>query len=66
MTMQEIHDDKRALVVINQLVYCVDEFADEHPGGAKIILGYKGRDATAAFDGKVTKIRNFLCFCVAK
>ncbi|OSX67687.1 hypothetical protein POSPLADRAFT_1051817 [Postia placenta MAD-698-R-SB12] len=31
-------------------VYDVTEFLPEHPGGAKIILKYAGRDATAAYE----------------
>ncbi|KAF5356309.1 hypothetical protein D9756_003883 [Leucocoprinus leucothites] len=36
-------------VIIQNRVYDVTEFLPEHPGGAKIILKYAGRDATAAY-----------------
>ncbi|KAI0824209.1 FMN-dependent dehydrogenase-domain-containing protein [Trametes gibbosa] len=37
-------------VIIKDKVYDVTEFLPEHPGGAKIILKYAGKDATAAYD----------------
>ncbi|KAK7064116.1 FMN-dependent dehydrogenase-domain-containing protein [Favolaschia claudopus] len=37
-------------VIINNNVYDVTEFLNEHPGGSKIILKYAGRDATAAYE----------------
>ncbi|KAI5285200.1 hypothetical protein KEM54_000751 [Ascosphaera aggregata] len=37
-------------VVIHDKVYDVTNFLPEHPGGAKIILKYAGKDATEAFD----------------
>ncbi|KAF9821918.1 hypothetical protein IEO21_00348 [Rhodonia placenta] len=37
-------------VIISDRVYDVTEFLPEHPGGAKIILKYAGRDATAAYE----------------
>ncbi|KZT74753.1 hypothetical protein DAEQUDRAFT_659124 [Daedalea quercina L-15889] len=37
-------------VIIKNRVYDVTEFLPEHPGGAKIILRYAGRDATAAYE----------------
>ncbi|KAJ3571579.1 hypothetical protein NP233_g3659 [Leucocoprinus birnbaumii] len=36
-------------VIIQNNVYDVTDFLPEHPGGAKIILKYAGRDATAAY-----------------
>ncbi|KAI0757140.1 FMN-dependent dehydrogenase-domain-containing protein [Daedaleopsis nitida] len=37
-------------VIINNKVYDVTEFLPDHPGGAKIILKYGGKDATAAYE----------------
>ncbi|THH26596.1 hypothetical protein EUX98_g7598 [Antrodiella citrinella] len=37
-------------VIIKNKVYDVTEFLSEHPGGAKIILKYAGRDATSAYE----------------
>ncbi|KAI5296740.1 hypothetical protein KEM55_005672, partial [Ascosphaera atra] len=37
-------------VVIHGKVYDVTDFLPEHPGGAKIILKYAGKEATEAFD----------------
>jgi stearoyl-CoA desaturase (delta-9 desaturase) len=42
----------RKLLVMDDIVYDVAEFAPKHPGG-KIIALYLGRDATEAFDGGV-------------
>ncbi|KAJ6575256.1 FMN-dependent dehydrogenase-domain-containing protein [Mycena capillaripes] len=37
-------------VIIKNSVYDVTDFLQEHPGGAKIILKYAGRDATSAYE----------------
>ncbi|KAJ7706039.1 FMN-dependent dehydrogenase-domain-containing protein [Mycena rosella] len=37
-------------VIIKSGVYDVTDFLQEHPGGAKIILKYAGRDATSAYE----------------
>ncbi|KAH9946807.1 FMN-dependent dehydrogenase-domain-containing protein [Amylocystis lapponica] len=37
-------------VIIKDRVYDVTDFLPNHPGGAKIILKYAGRDATAAYE----------------
>ncbi|KAJ7103392.1 FMN-dependent dehydrogenase-domain-containing protein [Mycena belliarum] len=37
-------------VIIKNNVYDVTDFLQEHPGGAKIILKYAGRDATSAYE----------------
>ncbi|RPD81856.1 hypothetical protein L226DRAFT_528087 [Lentinus tigrinus ALCF2SS1-7] len=37
-------------VIISNKVYDVTEFLSAHPGGAKIILKYAGKDATAAYE----------------
>jgi len=34
-----------------QKVYDLTPFLSDHPGGARIIVKYAGKDATAAFDG---------------
>ncbi|KAJ5807955.1 acyl-CoA dehydrogenase [Penicillium riverlandense] len=36
-------------VVIDQDVYDLSSFQDEHPGGAKILLGVAGKDASKKF-----------------
>lgn len=37
-------------IIVHGKVYDVTEFLPEHPGGAKIILKYAGKDATAEYD----------------
>lgn len=37
-------------VIIDNKVYDVTSFLDDHPGGAKAILLYGGKDATEQFD----------------
>ena len=37
-------------VIIHEKVYDVTDFLSSHPGGARVILAYAGRDATAEFD----------------
>ncbi|EIW64799.1 uncharacterized protein TRAVEDRAFT_68523 [Trametes versicolor FP-101664 SS1] len=37
-------------VIIKDKVYDVTEFLADHPGGAKIILKYAGKDATSAYE----------------
>ncbi|KAJ6554423.1 FMN-dependent dehydrogenase-domain-containing protein [Mycena capillaripes] len=37
-------------VIINNSVYDVTDFLQEHPGGAKIILQYAGLDATSVYE----------------
>lgn len=41
--------DDDAWVVVDDRVYDVTQFADEHPGGREILLREKGTDATEAF-----------------
>ena len=41
----------RIVVIIDQLVYDVSEYLEEHPGGAKLLRNYSGRDASKAFNG---------------
>lgn len=42
--------DKRVWVSINQQVYDLTEFLNQHPGGSKIILKYGGKDASRIFN----------------
>ncbi|KAI0932367.1 hypothetical protein AcW1_000485 [Taiwanofungus camphoratus] len=44
------NDASSCWVIISNKVYDVTDFLPEHPGGAKIILKYAGRDATAAYE----------------
>lgn len=44
---------KKKVLVIEDIVYDVSEFADTHPGGKKILETYIGKDATEAFNGGV-------------
>lgn len=37
-------------LIINNNVYDVSSFISQHPGGAREILAYCGKDATTAFD----------------
>ncbi|KAL5482343.1 hypothetical protein ACEPAI_8937 [Sanghuangporus weigelae] len=41
---------KSCWVIIKNKVYDVTDFLPEHPGGAKIILKYAGKDATEAYE----------------
>eukprot|EP01128_Nolandella_sp_AFSM9_P000623 TRINITY_DN10775_c0_g1_i1.p1 TRINITY_DN10775_c0_g1~~TRINITY_DN10775_c0_g1_i1.p1 ORF type:complete len:565 (+),score=87.08 TRINITY_DN10775_c0_g1_i1:68-1762(+) len=36
-------------LVIDNVVYDVTEFLDEHPGGKRIVMGFAGKDATTQF-----------------
>lgn len=47
--VQEHNTAQSCWVVIENKVYDVTEFLPEHPGGAKIILKYAGKDATSAY-----------------
>ena len=38
------------VVVIDDYMFDLTRYADEHPGGKKILLRYDGKDATAAFN----------------
>ena len=37
-------------IIINDRVYDITEYIDEHPGGQHILLQYAGKDATEAFE----------------
>ena len=63
--------DGEKLIVIDGIVHKIDDFVSMHPGGAKILEFWNGRDATNAFNGEVYKhskgARNLLAhFRVAK
>ncbi|WEW58174.1 hypothetical protein PRK78_003642 [Emydomyces testavorans] len=52
-TLQEVaaHDSKKDLyLVVNEKVYNVSSFVDEHPGGEEVLLDVAGQDATEAFE----------------
>ncbi|KAG7099346.1 hypothetical protein E1B28_001202 [Marasmius oreades] len=49
-TVGEHNTAKSCWVIINNKVYDVTEFLNEHPGGSAIILKYAGRDATLAYE----------------
>ena len=52
-TMEEIskHDSREngVWIVINNLVYDVTEFLDQHPGGAMFLIGVGGEDGTSDY-----------------
>jgi len=41
------------LVILENIVYDVSSFVEEHPGGPKILTSYVGKNATNAFNGAV-------------
>uniref|UniRef100_A0A9J2PZ29 Cytochrome b5 n=1 Tax=Ascaris lumbricoides TaxID=6252 RepID=A0A9J2PZ29_ASCLU len=52
LTIDEIEQHNSAAstwIIINDKVYDVTKFLDEHPGGEEVILEQAGRDATASF-----------------
>ncbi|KAK2461811.1 hypothetical protein APHAL10511_006274 [Amanita phalloides] len=52
-TLEQVAEHKTAnscWVIIHSQVYDVTEFLPEHPGGARVILQYAGKDATESFD----------------
>mmetsp|Transcript_33170 Transcript_33170/g.130610 ORF Transcript_33170/g.130610 Transcript_33170/m.130610 type:complete len:124 (+) Transcript_33170:1790-2161(+) len=55
MTWQDVRrrtEEGEILVVIENIVYKVDEFLAHHPGGPQILKFWKGRDASLAFNGE--------------
>eukprot|EP01052_Picozoa_sp_SAG31_P012513 SAG31_NODE_733_length_12491_cov_7.073112_18_plen_148_part_00 len=51
-SMEEVKrhsDEKSCWIVIDDAVYDVTDFLDEHPGGGKMLLGVAGTDATGKF-----------------
>ncbi|EAS35879.3 cytochrome b5 [Coccidioides immitis RS] len=52
-TLREVaaHDTKKDLyLIVNEKVYNVTSFVDEHPGGEEVLLDVGGQDATEAFE----------------
>jgi L-lactate dehydrogenase (cytochrome) len=53
LTWEEVskHDSADSCwVVIREIVYDVTAFLDDHPGGARSILRYGGKDGTEEYD----------------
>merc|ERR1712232_478082 len=44
------NNEKDCWVILHDVVYDVTDFLEDHPGGAKAILLYAGKDATVEFD----------------
>lgn len=56
-------DDKTAnLIVINNVVYNVASFLNEHPGGEEVLLDQRGKNATEHFEdvGHSTEARELM------
>jgi stearoyl-CoA desaturase (delta-9 desaturase) len=62
MTLQEfeskVRNEKLEWIALSGFVIDVTEFKDDHPGGAKMLLSMRGRDATAAFEGGMNNHSN--------
>lgn len=41
----------RCLLIINDCVYDVTSYLDQHPGGSSLLIEFAGRDATEDFFG---------------
>jgi cytochrome b involved in lipid metabolism len=50
MTRDEVMQDARMLVIYDNCVYDVSEFAASHPGGRELLEEYANRDCTEDFD----------------
>lgn len=46
----------RAWIAIRGTVYDVTDFISSHPGGPSVLMGYLGKNATAAYDGQHSHI----------
>jgi cytochrome b involved in lipid metabolism len=51
--------DKGMHIIIDNIVYDVTEFVDEHPGGAKILKRVAGKDASKQFWKYHNEVRIF-------
>ncbi|KAI1912455.1 hypothetical protein LOZ53_003806 [Ophidiomyces ophidiicola] len=52
-TLKEVaaHDSKKDLyLIVNEKVYDISTFVDEHPGGEEVLLDVAGQDSTEAFE----------------
>ena len=60
-TLEEIakHNTEESLwLIINEKVYDVTKFLEEHPGGPKALLKRGGKDATGAFNSIHNHVAN--------
>lgn len=48
--IEERNHQKDAVFIIDNIVYDVTKFLDEHPGGHEVLVEKAGSDATEAFD----------------
>lgn len=48
--LQQAMQRKRALCIIDNIVYDFTDFYRSHPGGESVILEHAGRDASSAFE----------------
>ncbi|KAI5631703.1 cytochrome b5-like heme/Steroid binding domain-containing protein [Phthorimaea operculella] len=46
----ELGNPKKVLFIIDNVVYDVNEFLDEHPGGHEVLTNVAGKDASEDFD----------------
>lgn len=53
--------DKGLYIIVDNSVYDVTNFVDEHPGGAKILKRVAGKDASKQFWKVCTVIP--ICYC---
>ncbi|KAE8380443.1 hypothetical protein BDV26DRAFT_279512 [Aspergillus bertholletiae] len=63
---QQLSKNGKAMVALDGIIHDVSGFIAEHPGGQKLMQGFIGKDATAAFNGGIyshSKVaRNILPF----
>lgn len=48
--MEEHNSGQDALIIIDNVVYDVTSFLEDHPGGAEVLLDNAGRDASQCFN----------------